>query len=59
MELDHNAIVSRVLMRGSESQSSGSGTAGGQPDMSISQAFGIARDQFMRTMTSSSRGDGF
>jgi len=59
MELDPHAIVSRVLMRGSES-TAGSGAAGGQPDLSISQAFGIAREQFMRTMTSStSRGDGY
>lgn len=54
MELDPTAVSSRVLMRASEAtpqQAIG--------DLSISQAIGLARDQFMRTLSTSARSDGY
>lgn len=58
MELDSNLIVSRVTMRQSESSISSSYGQASSPtpsisqsssqmgDLSLSQAFGLARDQF-------------
>mmetsp|Transcript_16072 Transcript_16072/g.14528 ORF Transcript_16072/g.14528 Transcript_16072/m.14528 type:complete len:187 (+) Transcript_16072:40-600(+) len=53
-EIDSSAVVGRVTMRTSESipQSTSIG------DLTISQALGLAREQFMRSLTSS-RGDGY
>ena len=49
MEMDPASIVSRVLMRGSESPAD----VGGQQlgDLSISQALGIASAQFMKSIS--------
>mmetsp|Transcript_12705 Transcript_12705/g.12347 ORF Transcript_12705/g.12347 Transcript_12705/m.12347 type:complete len:192 (-) Transcript_12705:372-947(-) len=59
MELDSTAVVNRVLMKNTEttSQQPGGGQAIG--DLSITQALGMARDQFMRTIASNPRGDGY
>ena len=55
MELDSNAVASRVLMRSSEG---GSQQAIG--DLSISQAINLAKDSFIKTLANSSRpGDGY
>lgn len=82
MELDAQAIVNRVLMRGGDNaeylekasknsggsssgvsrhgydtgSGSGSNTVG---DLSLSQAFGLARDQFFKTLAGGSRSDGY
>mmetsp|Transcript_9156 Transcript_9156/g.9905 ORF Transcript_9156/g.9905 Transcript_9156/m.9905 type:complete len:192 (+) Transcript_9156:108-683(+) len=53
MELDSSSVVGRVLMRGSEqssshSQPSQSQSSGG--DLTLSQAFGLARDSFFKTL---------
>lgn len=56
MELDAAAVVSRVLMKASEAAQ----TIG---DLSISQALGLARDQFIKTLSTGGAGgrggDGF
>ena len=46
MELDSSAINSRVLMRGSEGGTSQVALG----DLSISQALGLAKDQFMKSL---------
>mmetsp|Transcript_1552 Transcript_1552/g.2491 ORF Transcript_1552/g.2491 Transcript_1552/m.2491 type:complete len:191 (+) Transcript_1552:58-630(+) len=56
MELDASAVASRVLMKGSAESSMGGGSmsnpgnTGG--DMTISQALGLARNQFIKSLTS-------
>ena len=56
MELDAAAVVSRVLMKASDAAQ----TIG---DLSISQALGLARDQFIKTLSTGGAGgrggDGF
>ena len=67
MEIDSSAVVSRVQMRSNEAQNPGSMAAASsssgntsQPaslgDLTISQAFGLAKDQFFRSLTRSSDG---
>ena len=67
VELDPNSVTQRVLMRGNnsggDSAMSGGGVAGqaqaGQTpvaDMTITQALGLARDQFMKSLISSTTG---
>ena len=62
MELDSAAVVSRVLMKASETSSSSHGGGGqsGQAigDLSITQALGMARDQIFRTIANPNR-DGY
>ena len=65
VELDSNAVTSRVLMKGSSNESISPGTGGGNnttsgsgtsvpvADMTISQALGLARDQFMKSLINS------
>mmetsp|Transcript_18270 Transcript_18270/g.30637 ORF Transcript_18270/g.30637 Transcript_18270/m.30637 type:complete len:193 (+) Transcript_18270:100-678(+) len=53
MELDALAVVSRVLMKASEANNSQ--TIG---DLSISQALGLARDQFLKTLSATSAAGG-
>ena len=59
MELDPDAVVSRVLMRASDStpmQGGGAPSGGGQAqaqtigDLSISQALGLAKDSFFKSL---------
>ena len=47
MEIDTMAVVSRVLMKASEVSASSTPIA----DISISQALGMAKDQFMKSLT--------
>eukprot|EP00286_Rhodomonas_abbreviata_P000746 CAMPEP_0181288402 /NCGR_PEP_ID=MMETSP1101-20121128/312_1 /TAXON_ID=46948 /ORGANISM="Rhodomonas abbreviata, Strain Caron Lab Isolate" /LENGTH=190 /DNA_ID=CAMNT_0023392519 /DNA_START=36 /DNA_END=608 /DNA_ORIENTATION=+ len=58
MELDAVAVVSRVLMKASDANNSQ--TIG---DLSVSQALGLARDQFLKSLSASANGgrggDGF
>mmetsp|Transcript_22656 Transcript_22656/g.31052 ORF Transcript_22656/g.31052 Transcript_22656/m.31052 type:complete len:202 (-) Transcript_22656:103-708(-) len=59
MELDSAAVVSRVLMKSSDASASGSSTGhSAQPqtigDLSISQALGLAKDQFFKSLISGS-----
>jgi coatomer subunit zeta len=66
VETDPNAVISRVLMRGNSSNNADSGMSesggsrGGQEtavgDMTISQALGLARDQFMKSLISGTTG---
>lgn len=65
VELDSNSVTSRVLMKGSSNDSSNSGGVSASnsgngnstpvpvADMTISQALGLARDQFMKSLISS------
>lgn len=53
MELDPNAIASRVLMKTPESLP----TSGSVGDLSISQALGLARDQIFASLVRQGRGD--
>jgi hypothetical protein len=62
MELDGDAVVSRVLMKGSEGAQQSGGSA--QPaqtigDLSISQALGMAKNSFFASLTTSSNSDGY
>ncbi len=67
VELDSAAVTSRVLMRGSlQDNDNVSSTRGGNggtsvsqvpvADMTISQALGLARDQFMKSLISTTTG---
>ena len=47
MEIDAMAVVSRVLMKASDASVS----SGPMNDISISQALGMAREQFMKSLT--------
>ena len=47
MEIDAMAVVSRVLMKASDASVS----SGPMTDISISQALGMAREQFMKSLT--------
>eukprot|EP01036_Dinobryon_divergens_P028654 gene28654-37636_t len=63
MELDSTAVVSRVLMKSSDAAASGATTThGGQAqtigDLSISQALGLAKDQFFKSLISGSSKSG-
>ena len=49
MEIDANAVVSRVLMKAAEASNQGPAMT----DLSISQALGMAREQFMKSLTTS------
>ena len=58
VELDPNAITARVLMKSNSSDNSSAGGAGSGnnvavADMTISQALGLARDQFLKSLISS------
>lgn len=49
MEIDAHAVVSRVLMKASDA----SALSPAMTDISISQALGMAREQFMKSLTTS------
>ena len=51
MEIDSNAVCSRVMMRAAEAQPQQ------MSDMSISQALGIAKDNFIKSIGSSKGGN--
>ena len=67
MELESQAIVGRVLMKGSDpnqvnaSSSSSSSTqqVTSVGDLSLSQALGLARDQFFKTLAGGRTSDGY
>mmetsp|Transcript_2971 Transcript_2971/g.4503 ORF Transcript_2971/g.4503 Transcript_2971/m.4503 type:complete len:190 (+) Transcript_2971:97-666(+) len=55
MELDACAVATRVLMKGSAELNVGGGgstNAGNTGDMTIAQALGLARNQFIKSLTS-------
>jgi len=50
MELDSEAVASRVMMRHSEGTSSGSSQGNAIGDITISQGLGILRDQLLKSV---------
>jgi hypothetical protein len=65
MELESQAIVGRVLMKGSDpnqvnaSSSSSTQQVTSVGDLSLSQALGLARDQFFKTLAGGRTSDGY
>ena len=61
MEIDSSAVTGRVSMKTNEAGHTQTPASTGPTslgDLTISQAFGLAREQFLRSLTSS-RGDGY
>lgn len=55
MEIDFNAVVSRVLMKSAEATAAAVGSTS-MGDMSISQALGMAREQILKSLSSTRDG---